>query len=89
MLSDVNRTAFLIAASDGFWDMRQKHFYSNQLALSFTTGTETKQNQGDNDDSNARFKPLYYLYDTIQRITPKLQTGYRDDITATIVNLGW
>ena len=39
----------------------------------------------DNEDEN--FEPLYHLYDVIHRITPKRQEGYRDDITAIVVNL--
>ena len=88
-LSGPDKTVFLLAASDGLWERRKKHFYANQMAASFVKNSEDERNlRGKDDDSDARFRPLYYLFDIIQRITPKLQTGYRDDITATIVSLG-
>lgn len=86
-LSDSGKMLFLLAASDGFWDRRQKHFYASQMAASFQNSIESLQNPRDKDDANAQFRPLYHLYDIIQRITPKVQKGYRDDITAMIVNL--
>jgi len=96
---------FLIAASDGFFDIRSKEFYANQLAGSFLVDndndadrkyiTDPQRKQGislGNGNSNfgitkAEFRPLFRLYDIIQRITPKVQTGYRDDITAIISRL--
>lgn len=86
-LSDPDKTVFLLAASDGFWDMRQKQFYATQMTASFPDGNKNHQDRRDEDDANAHIRPLYHLYDIIRRITPKVQKGYRDDITAMIVNL--
>jgi serine/threonine protein phosphatase PrpC len=83
-VSNRESTTFLLAASDGFWDLRQKHFYATQLAESFRKGN---QNARDENNGNAHFRPLYHIYDMMQRITPKAQTGYRDDITVTIASL--
>lgn len=77
--SDSEKSLFLLAASDGLWEKRQKHFFATRIAASFETKNE------DNEDTN--FQPLYHLYDVIRRITPKRQEGYRDDITAIVVNL--
>ena len=82
-----SKTVYLLAASDGFWDLRQKQFYANRMAASFWNSNESNQNPKRRNDANGRFLPLYHLYDMMQRITPKVQTGYRDDITAMIVNL--
>ena len=86
-LPDSGKVFFLLAASDGMWERRQKQFYATQMAASFQNSIENLPNPRDNDDANAQFRPLYHLYDIIQRITPKVQTGYRDDITAMIINL--
>jgi len=98
-------TVFLIAASDGFFDLRAKEFYANQLAGSFLVDhddadrkylTDPQRKQGirlGNGNGHlgittkAEFRPLFRLYDIIQRITPKVQTGYRDDITAILSRL--
>ena len=82
-----SKTVYLLAASDGFWDLRQKQLYANRMAASFWNSNESNQNPKRRNDANGRFLPLYHLYDMMQRITPKVQTGYRDDITAMIVNL--
>ncbi len=83
-LPDSDKTIFLLAASDGFWDMRQKPFYASRMAASFRNDDKDNWNSREKD---ASFRPLYHLYDIIQKITPKNQNGYRDDITVTIVNL--
>ena len=77
--SDSDKALFLLAASDGLWEKRQKHFFATRIAASFENKNE------DNPDAN--FQPLYHLYDVVQRITPKRQEGYRDDITAIVVSL--
>ncbi len=78
-LSDDDKTIFLVAASDGFWEERKKPFYAARLAASF----------GKDDEGNldASLRPLYHLYDMIQKITTQNRNGYRDDITVIIVNL--
>jgi len=96
---------FLIAASDGFFDIRPKEFYANQIAGSFLVdndndadrkyindpqrkqGVSLGNGNGNFGITKAEFRPLFRLYDIIQRITPKVQTGYRDDITAIISRL--
>lgn len=78
-LSDSERTVFLMAASDGLWEKRQKHFFATQIAASFVSENE--------DNAEDNLQPLNHLYDVIQKITPKRQDGYRDDITAIVVNL--
>eukprot|EP00531_Pseudo-nitzschia_arenysensis_P001710 CAMPEP_0116145250 /NCGR_PEP_ID=MMETSP0329-20121206/16482_1 /TAXON_ID=697910 /ORGANISM="Pseudo-nitzschia arenysensis, Strain B593" /LENGTH=524 /DNA_ID=CAMNT_0003640821 /DNA_START=86 /DNA_END=1660 /DNA_ORIENTATION=+ len=81
-LSDTDdKTIFLLAASDGFWEERKKPFYAARLAASFGKDDDDERNR------NASLRPLYHLYDMIQKITPKNQNGYRDDITVAIVNL--
>ena len=78
-LSDSERIVFLMAASDGLWEKRQKHFFATQIAASFASENE--------DNAEDNLQPLNHLYDVIQKITPKRQDGYRDDITAIVVNL--
>ena len=81
-LSHSYQTVFLILASDGLWDRRQKHFYATHMAACFRSDGSSNENGED-----ARSRPLYHLYDVIQKITPKVQEGYRDDITATVIHL--
>ncbi|VEU41259.1 unnamed protein product [Pseudo-nitzschia multistriata] len=78
------RSLFLLAASDGFWDMRQQHFLATLSASSFVVPS---RDTGNESEEEKLLRPLFHLYDIIRRITPKEQTGYRDDITATIVRL--
>jgi len=76
------------------WDMRpRKEFFANQLAGSFDDGGNFRR-QGSNlgslveDGHNYQhLRPLFHLYNVIQKITPKVQKGYRDDITAILVKL--
>ena len=84
LLSDSDKTIFLLAASDGFWEKRQKHFFSTRLAASFRNDKKGKR---EINEVSANLRPLYHLYDVIKTITPKNQNGYIDDITATIVSL--
>ncbi|MGK3742237.1 MAG: serine/threonine protein phosphatase PrpC [Bacillariaceae sp.] len=96
LLSD-QKIYFLIAASDGFFDIRQKEFYANQIAGSFLVGNDDMKYIHDNQRKQGvslgglgikgQFRPLFRLYDIFQRITPKVQKGYRDDITAIIVKI--
>lgn len=95
-LSD-KKIFFLIAASDGFFDIRQKEFYANQIAGSFLVGNDDMKYINDKQRKEGvslgglgikgQFRPLFRLYDIIQRITPKVQKGYRDDVTAIIVKI--
>lgn len=89
---------FLIAGSDGFFDMRQTEFFANQIAGSFHVNSSNdkyyindKRRQNGIQLENIRIKkkdrPLFRLYDIIYRITPISQKGYRDDITAITAKL--
>jgi hypothetical protein len=75
------------------WDVRQREFIANQLAVGFDFFGEThapgrKFNINNvQNPSNRQLRPIFRLHDLIQRITPKVQTGYRDDITAIITKL--
>lgn len=64
--------AFLIAASDGFLDMRRNQFYAEQFSESFYAGTK---------------HPLFLSWEVFKKITPKVQKGYRDDMTAIVIKL--
>ena len=64
--------AFLIAASDGMWGMRRDQYFAKQFSESFYVGKK---------------RPLFQVWDVIKKITPKVQKGYRDDMTAIIVKL--
>jgi serine/threonine protein phosphatase PrpC len=80
---------FLIAASDGLWDKRQREFYANHFAMSFDWfGREVdkfKNINNDNIPSNrTSLRPIFKAHDIFLRITPKVQKGYCDDITAII-----
>lgn len=65
-------TPFLISASDGFFDMRRNQFYAKQFSQSF---------------GMAKRQPLHQLWEVLGLITPKVQKGYRDDMTAIVVKL--
>jgi serine/threonine protein phosphatase PrpC len=87
---------FLIAASDGMWDVRKQEFFANQFATAFEgrllddrteKKTVTMEFTGIPAPSNPQLLPLFKLHDVIQRITPKVQKGYRDDITAIITKI--
>ena len=64
--------SFLIAASDGMWDRRRREFYAKQFGESFRS-----------DHSH----PFLKLLDVFKKITPKEQTGYRDDKTGIVIKL--
>jgi serine/threonine protein phosphatase PrpC len=64
--------AFLIAGSDGIWDVRRREFFAKQFSESFYGGTAD---------------PLFKCWDVIKKVTPKAQKGYRDDITAIVMKL--
>lgn len=64
--------AFLIAASDGVWGMRRDQFFAKQFSESFYAGNR---------------HPLHQCWQVIHSITPKLQEGYRDDMTAVVMKL--
>jgi serine/threonine protein phosphatase PrpC len=65
--------SFLIAASDGIWDRRRREFYAKQFSESFFGGDT--------------IHPLLKVFDVFEKITPKEQTGYRDDMTAIVMKL--
>lgn len=71
---DLNQypNAFLITASDGVWGMRRDQFFAKQFSESFYVGNK---------------HPLFQVWEVIKTITPKVQKGYRDDMTAIIMKL--
>lgn len=86
---------FLIAASDGMWDVRKQEFYAKQFATAFeafhgddtSRDSMTKSVNGILPPSNRLLRPIFKLHDIFQRITPKVQKGYCDDITAIITKI--
>jgi serine/threonine protein phosphatase PrpC len=64
--------SFLIAASDGFFDMRRNQFYAKQFSESFHAGS---------------LHPLFQSWEVFKKITPQVQKGYRDDMTAIVMKL--
>mmetsp|Transcript_28508 Transcript_28508/g.77180 ORF Transcript_28508/g.77180 Transcript_28508/m.77180 type:complete len:557 (+) Transcript_28508:157-1827(+) len=83
-LSSQSSKVFLLVASDGFWDMRQLQFLAGLASASFVVPSHDETIP---DQKPRKLRPLFHMYDIIQRITPKIQQGYRDDITATIVGI--
>ena len=71
-ISDKDQQLFLIAASDGIWDVRRREFYAKQFVETFYRGNTP---------------PLQKVWDVIQRVTPKATTRYRDDITLVVTKL--
>jgi serine/threonine protein phosphatase PrpC len=77
-LADFNnkkKNLFLMAASDGLWDVRRREFYARQFAESFYGGPT----------NHGTIQPLHRLWEVIQMVTPK--NGYMDDQTAIIMRL--
>lgn len=73
---------FLIAASDGIWDVRRREFYAAQIAEGFDF-----QNEGIDGGVQQQRRPLAKLHELIQIATPNAAKGYKDDITAIIAKL--
>lgn len=69
--------SFLMAASDGVWDMRRKQFYGKQFGECFFPI----------EGGVGNVHPLAKGLDVFDTITPKVQTGYRDDMTAILLGL--
>ena len=71
----------------GMWDMRpRKEFFASQLVGSFL---DNNDNSDRHESVNilSKFRPLIHLYRLILKITPKVEEGYRDDITISIARL--
>jgi serine/threonine protein phosphatase PrpC len=66
--------SFVIAASDGLWDMRKPQFFANQ----FAQGVFSK---------GARVPPIQRLWEVIEKVTPTNPNWYRDDITAIVMKM--
>eukprot|EP00980_Cylindrotheca_fusiformis_P006220 scaffold1328_cov108-Cylindrotheca_fusiformis.AAC.10 len=64
--------SFLMAATDGVWEKRRKEWYGNQLLDSFHGG---------------KTHPLAKCLEIFEKITPNAQKGYRDDMTAVVLEL--
>ncbi|KAL3938188.1 MAG: hypothetical protein SGBAC_006854 [Bacillariaceae sp.] len=71
--------SFLMAASDGVWDMRRKQFYGKQFGECFFP-VAGKLGGG-------YVHPLAKGLEVFDTITPKVQKGYRDDMTAILLGL--
>jgi serine/threonine protein phosphatase PrpC len=84
---------FLISASDGMWDVRKQEFYANQFGAIFDTAGGKLNDKtaasasGAAPPKNPKLRPIFKLHDIFCRITPKVQKGYCDDITAIIAQL--
>ena len=70
------KNAFIIAASDGLWDVRRREFYAKQFAEPLYHGQSGPR---------GTIHPLHRLWEVIEKVTPKV--GYQDDITAILMKL--
>lgn len=78
--TDINRnptaSLFIIAASDGLWDLRLKQWVAKQFAESFL------------GEQNPRTThPLRKMKEIIVTASPQNQDAYRDDITAIVMKV--
>ena len=64
--------SYLMVASDGLWDVRRKEFYGKQFMESFYGG---------------QTHPLVKAVEVFEKVTPKRNIGYRDDMTAILMKL--
>jgi serine/threonine protein phosphatase PrpC len=64
--------AFVLAASDGMWDIRKPQFFANQFAASLSRRAQ---------------HPLLTCYEVIDNISPKNPSFYRDDISMIAMKL--
>jgi serine/threonine protein phosphatase PrpC len=79
-----NKRFFVIAASDGLWDVRRREFYANELARGFDFRYEGSRG---GSGVKQQLRLLSKLHEIIQLVTPKAAKGYRDDITAIVAKL--
>jgi serine/threonine protein phosphatase PrpC len=64
--------AFVLAASDGMWDIRKPQFFANQFAASLLQ----------------RLKhPFLTCYEVVEKVSPKNNSTYRDDISMIAMKL--
>lgn len=63
---------FLVAASDGLWDLRRPQFFAKQFGRSFYGGER---------------HPLVACVETILQVSPQKKEWYRDDITVIVLLL--
>ncbi|EEC45740.1 predicted protein [Phaeodactylum tricornutum CCAP 1055/1] len=70
-------SAFVVAASDGLWDLRKPEFYAKLLSRAMF------------DDDGAVFpsRPLSALVEAIYKAAPEAAKWYRDDMTAVVVRI--
>jgi hypothetical protein len=62
--------SFLVAASDGMWDLRRPHFFAMQFGDSFYGGGRN---------------PMVACVETILQVSPQKKEWYRDDITVIVI----
>ena len=74
------QNGFVIAASDGLWDVRRREFFARQFQETFS---RTASQPGEKLKESLLLK----LYEVIEKVTPKNEAWYLDDITAIVMNL--
>jgi serine/threonine protein phosphatase PrpC len=62
--------SFLVAASDGLWDLRRPQFFAKQFGESFYGGGRN---------------PMVACVETILQVSPQKKEWYRDDITVIVI----
>lgn len=62
--------SFLVAASDGLWDLRRPQFFAKQFGESFYGGGRD---------------PMVACMETILQVSPRKKKWYRDDITVIVI----
>jgi len=72
-------TCFIIAASDGLWDLRRKEFFANRFAPSIL---QQQQQQSSGGSRNPPMTLMQTIASTIRLISPT--SGYQDDITVIV-----
>ncbi|CAJ1949697.1 unnamed protein product [Cylindrotheca closterium] len=78
-LNQLPPNSFLMAASDGVWDVRRKQFYGKQFGECFFPI--------EGHSGGGSVHPLAKGLEVFETITPKVQKGYRDDMTAILLAL--
>ena len=75
-VDDPDTSLFIIAASDGLWDIRMKQWIEKQFAEIFLPPSDPRKKD-----------PLVKLNEIIQVASPKKAELYRDDITAIVIQV--
>ena len=73
---DPATSIFVIAASDGLWDLRLKQWHEKQFAESFLPRGDKRKKH-----------PLTKMKEIIDVASPKKEDLYRDDITAIVIQV--